>query len=518
MKAVSKEDFFRQVTIRICSSLHIQTALKNVFEYMKDYLPLDEVGLAIRDEDLAAIRLIGNISTGNLKPVEEVIPVAEDLWERTQSWNRRGPIIINSIKDRDDVIRELLTMVKYEPCSDIFLPLRIEEKIYGFFIVRVKGEGMYSQNHAELLGTISEPIAIALANALAHEKLLSYRDVLLDDNSFLKKELHPFQGDEIIGENSGLRNVLDMVRQVAPLNNSVLILGETGTGKEVIANAIHFSSPRKNGPLIKVNCGAIPETLIDSELFGHEKGAFTGATIEKRGRFERANGGTIFLDEIGELPQQAQVRLLRVLQYREIDRVGGSKPIKVDIRVIAATHRNLEYMVSENKFREDLWFRLNVFPIVIPPLRQRKEDIPSLVRHFVARKSIELGIAMTPPIAPGTLQRLMDYNWPGNVRELENLVEREIIQHRGGIKGQLMFESLPHATKQSDPDTKQKNTNMFMSLNLDEAMSRHISSVLEITKGKIHGSGGAAELLGIKATTLRARMDKLGIKYGRKGL
>jgi transcriptional regulator with GAF, ATPase, and Fis domain len=304
---------------------------------------------------------------------------------------------------------------------------------------------------------------------------------------------------------------MEMVQQVAPLNNTVLLMGETGTGKEVIANAIHFASPRKDGPYIKVNCGAIPESLIDSELFGHEKGAFTGAVSERRGRFERANGGTIFLDEIGELPPQSQVRLLRVFQSREIERVGGERPIPIDIRVIAATHRNLASMVSENKFREDLWFRLNVFPIIVPPLRQRKEDVPALTRHFVELKSREAGIAIPPAIAPGALERLMNYGWPGNVRELENIVERELIRHRGG---QLKFDSLLPSERGGETQSVAEGKGGGP-LNLDEAMSLHISNVLEMTKGKIHGPGGAAELLGINANTLRARMNKLGIKYGR---
>jgi len=218
------------------------------------------------------------------------------------------------------------------------------------------------------------------------------------------------------------------------------LLGETGTGKEVFANAIHYSSPRKNGPFIKVNCGAIPETLLDSELFGHEKGAFTGAVSQKRGRFERANKGTIFLDEIGELPAPAQVRLLRVLQTKEIERVGGATSIPVDVRIISATNRNLQEMIASGRFREDLWFRLNVFPIMIPPLRQRREDIPALVHHLIERKSKELKLTGRPVLAPGAIDRLMAHEWPGNVRELENMIERSLIQHRGA--GALSFETL----------------------------------------------------------------------------
>jgi len=299
---------------------------------------------------------------------------------------------------------------------------------------------------------------------------------------------------------------------VAPLNNSVLLSGETGTGKEVIANAIHAGSPRRDKPFIKVNCGAIPESLIDSELFGHEKGAFTGAVTEKRGRFERADGGTIFLDEIGELPLSAQVRLLRVLQEREIERVGGSRPIPLDIRVIAATHRNLQSMVDDNLFREDLWYRLNVFPIMIPPLRQRREDIPALTRHFVARKSSNMGVHEPPAIAPGALQRLVAYDWPGNVRELENLVERELILHR---REQLLFNSVLPAEQKVIAADAAAVTMADSLLRLDEVAALHIGRVLKMTQGKINGPGGAAELLGLEPNTLRARMDKLGITYRR---
>ncbi|QEM70263.1 sigma-54-dependent Fis family transcriptional regulator [Geobacter sp. FeAm09] len=504
---VDRAEFFKQVTSRICSSLHIEVALRRTLEYLVDYFPLDELYLDILDANLGAIRRIANVKLGETLPPKPIIPLSKKLW--TWVAGKQVPFIM----DVDDPnCRALSPLVKLEENSDLVLPLRIEENRIGHLVLRAYGKGKYTPAHADLLASAVEPFAIALANALAHEEVVKYQDILLDDNRFLKNELFSKVGDEVIGGNSGLCNVMEMVGQVAPLNNTVLLLGETGTGKEIIANTIHFMSPRKDGPFIKVNCGAIPESLIDSELFGHEKGAFTGAGTEKRGRFERAAGGTIFLDEIGELPPLAQVRLLRVLQNREIERVGGTKPIPVDIRVIAATHRNLGNMVSENLFREDLWFRLNVFPITIPPLRQRQEDIPALTRHFVVQKSKELGIAIPPPIAPGALERLRGYGWPGNVRELENLVEREIIRHRGG---QLMFNSLLAAEAAEVAPPLQEGSAPG-TLRLDHAMSLHISTVLKIAKGKIHGPGGAAELLGIKPGTLRARMDKLGIRYGRR--
>ncbi|KAB0664269.1 AAA domain-containing protein [Oryzomonas japonica] len=507
---VNRDDFFREVTIRICSSLDIKTALRNAFDYLKLYFPLDTLSLTIHDVNISSIRRIANVAADNVDLPDEIIAIPKKLWKQIQAWKPIVPTIISS--DRDDFFRILAPFIKLEGNSKILVPLLIEGKSLGSLILCARGEGRYNARHTGLLATVATPFAIALANALSYEKLLKYRDRLIDDNHFLNKELSTRAGGRIIGEDSGLKNVLDLVQHVAPLNNTVLLLGETGTGKEVIANAIHFASPRKNGPFIKVNCGAIPGSLIDSELFGHEKGAFTGAVDERRGRFERADGGTIFLDEIAELPPPAQVRLLRVLQNREIERVGGNKSIPVDIRVIAATHRNLENMVSENRFREDLWFRLNVFPIIIPPLRQRKGDIPLLARYFVRAKAMELGFALTPAIAPGAMARLVNYDWPGNVRELENLMEREVILHQGG---QLMFDTLLPGGRKSENAVPKEVRNSPAPLRLDEAMALHLSDVMRVANGRIHGPGGAAELLGINPSTLRWRLDKLGIRHGR---
>ena len=287
----------------------------------------------------------------------------------------------------------------------------------------------------------------------------------------------------------------------------MLLLGETGVGKDVIANNIDYSSTRNQGPFVSVNCGAIPDTLIDSELFGHEKGAFTGALNQKKGRFERAQNGTIYLDEIGELPLQAQVRLLKVLQSKEIERVGGEKTIPLDIRIIAATNRDLEEMVKNNKFREDLWFRLNVFPIEIPPLRERKSDIPALLQHFMLSKSKELKLPAIPKLAPGAIDPLMEYKWPGNVRELENIVERSLILNP---KGLLTFE---HMCLDPEGKTSNKISESDETFNLDESVSQLIHRVLKKTKGRVHGPDGAANLLGINPSTLRSRMKKLGIDY-----
>ncbi len=508
---IDKNIFFKEVTIKICSSLQIKNALSSAFNYLRQHMPLDVLALTIRDNNLSALRRVAQVAADQVELVDEIFVLPEDVWSKVQTWEVKVPTIMST--SQDEVIRAMAPFIKLQGHSAILIPLWVEDEWLGGLILRARGEGVYDSSHVELLATVTEPFSIALANALAHEQLLTYRDKLLDDNRFLNKELFLQNSDEIIGCNSGLRQVMEMVRQVAPLNNSVLLLGETGTGKEVIANAIHTGSPRRDKPFIKVNCGAIPESLMDSELFGHEKVAFTGASTEKRGRFERADGGTLFLDEIGELPLSAQVRLLRVLQGHEIERVGGSRPIPLDIRVIAATHRNLQSMVDDKLFREDLWFRLYVFPIMIPPLRQRREDIPALTRHFVARKRSDMGVDEVPVIAPGALQRLMEYDWPGNVRELENLVERELILHRGG---QLLFDSVLPAERRREGVNTAGMSMADTTLRLDEVMTLHIGKVLKITKGKINGPGGAAELLGLEPNTLRARMDKLGIHYRRK--
>jgi len=502
---VNREKFFKEVTLRICGSLQINMAFQRAFDYLREYFPVDQMFLDIADTSLGANRHIAFATSGE-NPSEEIIPLSERLWE----WVRglKEPFILNG-SDDDETIREFVPLINLQGKSDLSLPLRLEGELVGFLVLRSFEEGRFTPEHVELLRDVAEPFAIALANALAHESVLKNRDTLIDDNRFLTNELLSHAAEEIIGANSGLKNVMDMVRQVAPLSNTVILLGETGAGKEVIANAIHFASSRKDGPFIKVNCGAIPETLIDSELFGHEKGAFTGALVEKRGRFERATGGTIFFDEIGELPIQAQVRLLRVIQDREIERVGGDRPIPVDIRVIAATHRNLESMVSESKFREDLWFRLNVFPIIVPPLRHRKEDIPALTRYFVQQKSRELGISQPPSIGPGALGRLTNYSWPGNVRELENLIERELIRDS---KGPLMFSSHTFL-EQLEGGHNLTGKDKDGPVNLDEVISLHIGRVLRLAKGKIYGTGGAAELLGVNPSTLRGKMIKLGLNF-----
>jgi DNA-binding NtrC family response regulator len=327
-------------------------------------------------------------------------------------------------------------------------------------------------------------------------------DEAMDERRYNKPSLPNFEG--IIGKSAPMLRVFELIRQVAPLDTSVLILGETGTGKEGVANCIHVLSPRKSKPFVKVNCAALPANLIESELFGHEKGAFTGAVERRIGKFERADGGTIFLDEIGDMPPDLQVKLLRVLQEKEIERIGGNGPIKVNVRIIAATNRNLEKEIMEGRFRLDLYYRLHVFPIMLSALRDRKEDIPLLVDHFIRLYATATG-KMVNDIVPAALKQLVDYSWPGNVRELQNLIERSILLARESVIREVMLPALPVKKEavvvSSDTDIK----------TIVELEREHILTVLKKCNHKISGPGGAAELLNLPPSTLASKMKKLGI-------
>jgi transcriptional regulator with GAF, ATPase, and Fis domain len=334
------------------------------------------------------------------------------------------------------------------------------------------------------------------------------------EKTYLQEEVKTTSNfEEIIGTSHSLLHVFDAVTQVASLDTSVLLLGESGTGKELVARAIHNLSPRKNKLLVKVNCAALPANLIESELFGHEKGAFTGAIDKRIGKFELAQGGTIFLDEMGEMPLDLQVKLLRVLQEKEIERIGGKQTIKIDVRIIAATNRNLEKEITEGKFRLDLYYRLNVFPITLPPLRERKEDIPLLANFFAHKFSKKTGKPFNG-IKPSAMEELMQYNWPGNIREMENILEQSFVLNDGKSELQwgrplsnTIFTVNQTATAEALPKTLSEVKDLQQSTERD-----YILNILKQTNGRIRGTGGAAEILNLKPTTLESRMEKLGIK------
>ena len=507
---IDKNAFFTEATLKICSTLDIETALWHCLLYLKDFMPATHMGFHVYDYELGVTETIAmaGFSGGqslSLKTHYD-IDVRNDI---KTNWVQ-GIHCFERIGDMA-FLRGPAENFGLSDASAIIMDLMLENEEVGIVsIIDEKGEP-FSDEHIDLFKLLNTPFGIAVSNALRYRELKELKDVLADDNRYLQNELTSRSGKEIVGADTGLKVVMDQVYQVSGHDSPVLILGETGTGKEVIASAIHNLSNRKNGPFIKVNCGAIPASLIDSELFGHEKDAFTGANTRKRGRFERAHGGSIFLDEIGELSLDAQVRLLRVLQEKELERVGGTETVKVDARVIAATHRNLESMLSSGQFREDLYFRIKVFPIMIPPLRERVTDIPMLVQYLIQKKSRELSKPIVSRLAPDSIDQLMSYDWPGNIRELENVVERALIKNQGEP---LDFEMNTSGKKQASFSAEDLSGSGV--LNLDQVNAIHIKRVLGITEGKIDGPGGAAELMGVNPNTLRHRMRKLGVPFGRR--
>jgi formate hydrogenlyase transcriptional activator len=363
----------------------------------------------------------------------------------------------------------------------------------------------FSPRDLEFLSLIAKQVAIAVENALAYREIAELKDRLAQEKVYLEDEIRSeLNFEEIVGRSPALRRVLQEIETVAPTDSTVLIYGETGTGKELIARAIHNLSTRGNGAFVKLNCAAIPTGLLESEMFGHERGAFTGAVAQRIGRFELANHGTVFLDEIGEIPLELQPKLLRVLQEREFERLGSSRTLRTDARLIAATNRDLAAMVEEQEFRADLFYRLNVFPVRVPPLRERPEDIPLLVRHFVQQFARLMGKAVDT-IPTETMNVLVRYRWPGNIRELQNLVERAVILSAGSVLKVPLndLQSQPAAVATAKTET------------LEMAERRLILEALEAADWVISGPRGAATTLGMKRSTLQARMEKLGIRRAR---
>jgi formate hydrogenlyase transcriptional activator len=382
---------------------------------------------------------------------------------------------------------------------------RVEDKPFG-------------EEDLALLVQISKQVAIALDNSLAYREINELKEQLAREKIYLEDEIRTdMQFHDIIGNSSVLRNVLQQVEIVAPTDSTVLIYGETGTGKELIARAVHDLSSRKARAFVKLNCAAIPTGLLESELFGHERGAFTGAIAQRIGRFELAHGGTVFLDEIGEIPLELQPKLLRVLQEREFERLGGSRTLRSDARLIAATNRDLAAMAQENKFRPDLYYRLNVFPIRVPSLRERAEDIPLLVRHFVQQFSRRMGRAIDS-VPADTIDALVEYHWPGNIRELQNVIERAVIVTQGPVLKVALGElaSAPRMSAHAPALASSDDGNSMRKV-LEETEREQIIRALEQANWVISGESGAAARLGMKRSTLQARMQKLGIQITRTG-
>jgi transcriptional regulator with GAF, ATPase, and Fis domain len=395
-------------------------------------------------------------------------------------------------------------------------PLTHEAEPAGVLIFVAQDGLRFEDRHAGMMKALVEPFSAALENDHRLREMTALREAAEADKQSLLRRLGRRElGDVIVGAGTGLQSVMERVELVSRSDVPVLILGETGSGKELIARAIHSRSARATGPVIRVNCGAIPPELIDSQLFGHEKGAFTGAVETRKGWFERADRGTLFLDEIGELPLAAQVRLLRILQDGWLERIGGQQPISVDVRIVAASHRDLASMVAEGRFREDLWYRIAVFPIFLPPLRDRRQDIPRLARHFAERAAVRFGLPVLMPTEEDNAL-LCAYAWPGNVRELGTVLDRAAILGNGrclevakalGVMRPALEPCAGVAPGAGAPNS----AHPFGPL--DEAMRGHIETALAQTRGRIEGPHGAALLLGINPHTLRARMRKLGIAW-----
>ncbi|TCN56534.1 response regulator [Flavobacterium circumlabens] len=361
----------------------------------------------------------------------------------------------------------------------------------------------YNKNHLTLCERLQEPLIFAIENLISHDKKLDHKHTS-SENPDKSKHIKNSGFESIVGKSPALLKIFDHILQVAPADTTVLITGESGTGKESIAHTIRELSTRKNQPFVKINCSALPPSLIESELFGHEKGSFTGASERRIGKFEQADNGTLFLDEIGDMPLEMQAKLLRAIQEKEIERVGGNVSIKVNVRIIAATNCNLEKEVADGRFRLDLYYRLNVFPIQLPPLRERKEDIGLLARHFIAVYSSKTGKNVTE-IAESALKSLLSYQWPGNIRELENLIERSILLAK--------TDTIEHIPLPAFDEVKiNNNSNEWYFKTIQENEREHIINVLEKCNGRIRGTGGASEILGLPPTTLASRMQKLGIK------
>lgn len=445
----------------------------------------------------------------------ELQPQALPTLQALDAWSRRGEIAVCEPGGHWSLPFALIDGFE---AGDAALAgaLHAEGRFVGLALVRGGERPFEAEDHA-LFAAILEPLAAAVVNDLRLREIRRLGAAAeADRQSLLTRLGRDTVSEHIVGAERGLRRVIERVDQVAATDASVLILGETGAGKEVVARAIHERSARPDGPFVRVNCGALPPELIDSELFGHEKGSFTGALAARRGWFERADGGTLFLDEVGELPSAAQVRLLRVLQDGIVQRVGSEKDVAVDVRVIAATHRDLPTMVQERGFREDLWYRLAVFPLILPPLRERPEDIPALTQHFVQRAAKRLGVTM-PLVRPADIERLLAYRWPGNVRELAAVIERAVILGQGTrleVDAALGVDAQRQAPLPSEVVIDQRGVVLAAQVDgggvetLDAVIARHLQRALRATRGRVDGPQGAAQLLGVNTSTLRAKLRK----------
>ena len=522
----SVRDVLAEVWREVGRHIEIDASAQTIAAMLVAHLPLESLWVWRYDAAPPALQTVASIQRGHRAPHDAAhLVIAAEQAKRLRAWGARGDLRAISPQDGR---RGFAFLLPGEPRGEVWGgPLTGTEGLIGVVLFWGSPSKPFSARQRNLAQALLEPFSAALENDRRLHELATLREAAEAERRALLIRIGRERiQEEIVGADSGLRLVMERVALVAQSDVPVMILGETGTGKEVVARAIHSRSARHSGPFIRVNCGAIPPELIDSQLFGHEKGSFTGAAEMRRGWFERADGGTLFLDEIGELPLAAQVRLLRVLQDGIVERVGGEQSLRVAVRIVAATHRNLAEMVKNGRFREDLWYRVNVFPILLPLLRERLEDIPALARHFARRAAHHFGLTYVEP-TDEDVQRLRAYGWPGNIRELGAVLDRAAIlgngqslqvaqalgtSHSGGSLASPEAAFMPvHETRSTLREAPLAST----WATLDEAMKTYIERVLAATRGRVEGRHGAAAILGINPHTLRARMRKLHIDWAR---
>ncbi len=484
------------ITNKVVSNLDLRELLRAFSANVRRVMACDGAGVLLPDSDGKQLRVYAiDFPDCNVKE-DRLIPIDDSPMGR--AFQTMEPLV-----NVEPELPQAGSQSNVSGCgkTSCFIPLVSRNRSVGVLAFAKMGKGSFSQDDIGFLSQVAAQVAIAVENANAYRQIEELKDQLAQEKVYLEDEIRSeLHFEEMIGESPALRRILGQVETVAPTDSSVLIYGETGTGKELIARAIHNLSERKSNAFVKLNCAAIPTGLMESELFGHERGAFTGAISQRVGRFELAHRGTIFLDEVGEIPLELQPKLLRVLQEREFERLGSTRTLRTDARVIAATNRDLATVVEEQKFRADLFYRLNVFPIQAPALRERPEDIPLLVRHFVQQFSHRMNKTIRS-ISTETMRSLSDYNWPGNVRELQNVIERAVILSRGPE----LRVALPDLKRRlPENNSKKKDT-------LLEAERKHVLSILEDTNWVVGGPNGAALRLGLNRSTLQFRMRKLGL-------
>ena len=495
-----------EVNNAVVSHLDMDAMFAAIAGSLARVIPHDGCSLVLHDESTGRFRCHVLKSNGQSRVeegrIDECIASPSDA-----AAARRGPLVLSeadlrTMAERSELAQRLLAHgVKTFCCT----PLLSHDRLRGTLNVGRMREDAFTPEDVELLAQVSQQVAIAIENGLAYREIAELKEQLNKEKLYLEDEIRTnYNFGEIIGESPALKSVLHQIEIVAPTDSTVLIQGETGTGKELVARAIHETSGRRARTFVKLNCAAIPTGLLESELFGHEKGAFTGAIAQKIGRFELAQGGTLFLDEVGDIPLELQSKFLRVLQEQEFERLGGTRTIRVDIRLVAATNRDLAAMVEDRQFRSDLYYRLNVFPIKTPPLRERADDIPRLVRAFAQKFARRMNKPITS-IPAATMDTLAVYHWPGNIRELENFIERAVILSRGATLEAPLAELSPRPALLQADGVRPFGT-------LHDAERDHILRALEASNWMIGGPAGAAARLGMKRTTLQSRMIKLGIE------